>query len=682
MKISDEFMNFINSSDDELYCNESSSYYNYYYVKKETKEPNLCMIYLLKKDKENDFAEQTLQYLCTIDKSKQECIHKHLYNVGERAEFIFGNDFDTNEFQELNHFVTNIKLAVREKVYDYYHNHEDEILKDFDLSIYDERVEKMYINEQSADIYIDFEFNVTLDSLIEYNKDKEKFIENIAKKEIENNREEMTKQITLKTALNQYKEKLLHDPLATRRQAILDILNNGKYKNFKIKYMAPNNTILNTGYSKDSCSYRRTRGDLISDNKFNEIPIKSIQQILWGRSILYDTNEFDKLEYPIDEHIDDFFELNITNQFPKEYYSDKNFVRRLLDNNYIDLYLVDKDLALDQNFILEFLNETHKFSAIPHLNKEIFKDDNFINTILDLLNKNKDTLKKYEIECILTNLPDDIYDNLEFVLKICDIIDYDNIKVLDKISDEVFNDNEFISYINSKGQKLTATTTLIEKVKNVDNLQNLFDRTSLQKNIQYFNDDILEDRDFILDILQDCSKVNKYILSHNTKIVELYADDKAILNLIAASVHPNQVKTFMDVAKVDTTDKSRLFELASLNNGFFKVLDAIDLEIYLTGEAAGIEDISIKKDCANILFCKTSYGEFVINTSNDYIYYKDENEQESRITGVVYSPVCDAIHEIINELYPKYNDSTYKTFNDIYRDLRTELINKEREMER
>lgn len=523
------------------------------------------------------------------------------------------------------------------------------ILETIDLEEYREDAIKRFKEKQELTFPLqasDIIFNQ--DIIADYFYDKKSLSQNIFSCLSQRKLYEYERYIAHKECIRQYKKALESNPELKGLNDICTAVN-GSVQSFTIHY-----TNLKGEHKKHSFKKNVSKMDLVNKTILNHqvldtIPIESIDKITWRNDVLYDAKKYDKLKFSEEQTASRFILLGHSDDVKSIHFDNEKIMTSVILTNPVFMDMSSPRLLSSNDFIINLMknikSESNQFLAncMPGLDfyelrsnflskKYIFlhtspvlkNTKEFIMNYLNVCGDN-DYNSHYNIGFGTgpTSYTKDFFDcitpfttSFEFCKFLIENAGVE--KIIDLIPEEFVNKDKMIETLQGVKEKSRYSFRIYDKINSIENLQKLFDEREIRQSLCYLHDNVLKNREFILDNITPSS--NPLTTS---VIYDLYYKDEEIIDKIINTInHESDCKKFLNYAHIRTTDSFEIFQLCNKNINFFSTLMADDVKIFMDGEFSDVESIDVSNNDINIttpncVFNINRYGNItIINREN------------------------------------------------------------------
>lgn len=404
--------------------------------------------------------------------------------------------------------------------------------------------------------------SITLENLEDFTNDRDDFAYNIAENKINEDYEckvSYKKYVDLLAAINYIKN---NTPIDFELENIIrDIADDCKYRNYKV---------IATKNGNDE--YILTEQ---SERDLNAFPVYAIKKIIWGRTILFDVENYDKnqikalrtdIEYNIKyiKQINSYSQIGFLVYLDESLYSNFDFCKE-----YVKIgYSYEKvNLKLKEN--ISFIKEIQKYVNTACLIKEtpenvIIANKDYFST---LLFKNVGAVRS-----IYTSLPKDLQLDDNILLK---AIALNGIDIIDSLDVSVFNNPKVQTAFDEwfLSNPVYPFLNFYKKCSiPVNMLQNRRTRILALciNGMNMLDDSDLNDESFIMEYLErlkDCNAINKnYFSGFYNSLKDLKTD-------------MNVLEKMLEIFTIDYLDWSTLDTLIKQNLDFQKKVVLLNKEL-------------------------------------------------------------------------------------------------------
>lgn len=650
MTIEKKYLDFIMSSDDKkeylLDKYNSGKLKPVTLEKKHLKNPNLVAIYFSKQEYDNPFSDYVTKYLCTFDLKNMEILHitnDNLYNFDD--DFINGTYPEVSEKQFI---ISKIKKEVEQAVINRMEKNADIYLSKVNIKDYESLIVSKYKKQFTNSFPENFvDFNLDFNIINEYFTDKNKFIEEMSNKfYTEENIKMFTDYIAIEKGYKDYIDEIDNNVYKKAKDEILKIITDDKYKNIKIYYTNPDKTQSIDYYGKQEHRFSDQKSAIIDKDKFDNIPIKAIDKIIWSRSTLYQKTEEMEKEFDYDEksQVEDFIKLSKINNLPDWVYNDKDYGKKMYDS--MGVYAFEKlndNLLNDKSYISSIINDNEKntLSILLALKKSNLMNDK--NFIMFALNKINNICTTTECLRIAEHINPDLLKDKDVVKK---IIEFKRLspQLLNQIDNGLLNNKEIVNTLAKDPIDNDFAKEVIPLFNTSENLLQVFTKDKLQKYLSYIQQSILVgDKALLLTLLDDLPEAygSKLFDNSDNYYFSLYKDDKEVMDAFIKHISDKESAQYI-LDELDINPKNdieKIYELASNNIKFLSVLNENEQKVYYDGEINELQNIKDIDLCRKHICIESAFGMFDIkynnfSTSNAEFY--DINGHRNRVPKISY----------------------------------------------
>ena len=666
MNISKEILDFINSSDTQYKLSNEKKL-----IKVNMKDSNFINLYECDNiDPENTLGQTETRFSFIYDLKNKDVVYTNraLYNNNTwNCPKYFENVTKADE-EKYAKLLDNIKSKMKECAY--------EKIKMLEPSIIDKIKPEDYIDE-AKEIYkkknkikTPFErkyFTITPNIINCYYNNQDEFAEEAYKQLDSNDFKLYENFIGLQKAMELYKKQLEKDPTSERKMALCNLIDNDKYKTLTINYKHPNGIIMSEKINKTRSYNLNAKKNIMEDNNIQNIPIRSIQNITWSKKVLYDTNDFKDLNLTENDEWFDFAVNGNVNSLPEEKYEDKELMKMIIDFKAgYAVHLSDK-LKRDKDFILELIKNKPNddvYKIYLNIDDSLKKDKDFILKFLEIGFPTPYVQNKhYNYYSAKTNFLYDFEKNTlscisDATVKIKSIekIGINNSSFIKDIPMSVWNSKEMMESLQKIYISSNDASLIIGFYNSAKDIKQVLSRENIKENIDYINDILICDKNFMKDILNTKDKIRTSCLRQNDRIIKKYEDDDEICDLIAKNLTGiKQVATYVGI-KDPTYDSLERFKLVNKNIAFLNTLKPTDMEMFFDGELFNVKDLNIYIKNDNI-YIEAPNSNYEINLYGS-ISIHDKHGGPGIYKNLNYAQ--KDLFEVLNEKYPEIKSTNFR----------------------
>ena len=695
MKIKEEYLDFFKSDDEEVSYKvkkyNKEKLYDFTLKKVPLKNPNLCAVYYIQKDsQDNPFSKIIQSYLCTFDKNTLDILHMSsdtydcLDTVLEKSDY--------REVDKLTGLSHQIKYEINELLLTILKNNTESYLKSIDFKEYENKIIEMYKNKTTEPLPDDMiNFKLDFDKISDYFSDKKAFLYKQAKLNLtEENINKFKRYLALTIGYEQYVNRIENSDIGKIKKILLELMNNEKYKTLKINYTYPDGKSATCEYSKKDYGFYSIKSKIFDCEKIEDIPIRAITSIKWGRSTLYQRDEVvsEKFDYPLEQQIDEFMDLNHITHYPDFVYKDKEYIEKLYDKcGPSILEHIDKGILSDSVYMTDFINRHEKNARYILANMKgssLLSNKLFMQFIFSkLLNEDNQYNLKTSISVILNKIDPILLEDLEIAKELFRKNPSYDTAFFNKFDISIINSPEIMNII-SKGSfdKSSPAHLFFKYFDTPEKLLKVFSKEQLQSNICYIDEKLLtSDKALVMTLLDDMEP-SKALFKNNNYFIDSYANDEIVMEKIIKIVSGQyDVQRVAALLKLNPEcDKEKVYEISLDNIEFINILKNEDKKVYFVGEAYEAKNI-LEIDGENVEI-QSAYGIFglTVRSYSTSVTFSDFNGHKVSLSSEIQNEVLNIILDNLKEIT---KDETSDTIYTLIRNNASTLlsISKEQEQE-
>lgn len=467
------------------------------------------------------------------------------------------------------------------------------------------------------------------------------------------------------------------DPLIQRKKAIMELLTNDNYKSFRVTYIQPDNINKKEfKFNKSLKSYENVGTEVMKNDVLQFIPIIAIDKINYGKKVLYNNNDFEKIEYNKDDLAKAYAKSNDHREFynvAKENPNNLDVIVELLAKNFYYLsHNIDKGLYSNFDFLKKLIGKIEPYylvNIIDDFDSDIFINKDNVKELFLTIKAEKEFMKKRGwsniFESLYKKIPKSLFKE-EDLLKLMIELNV-NKELINKIDVTKLTEEMFQIIKNNKRKEL-----FFPIMPTKYDLLKIASKEELAIEISSFSENVLYDRDFLLDLVNNYkAKCLEYPIFMK-KISSFYKDDDLFINTIAKAYigNPEKFIEYFDLKN----NREKIFELCSINATFIYALTNSELEIFIEAESLDIESVKCKNET---IYYKVPFGNITVDKNGTY-YFEDENDHKYKF--FYKEPIL--INNIKNWLKENYGISHIQNHKKLVEQLehieKTKEINTER----
>ena len=670
----EKFLNFL-KSDNLIYKITTEDDEKKFAQKIEATE-NVNVVYLYTVDNVLKRIEMTPSIL--VDKQGNLLSIKNTYACDDFKSYLFNEDIYeasrliTSKIKDFeNEIINEVKVKLASKELDF--------LKDYDTDYYRKEAINCKINNSYPhfDVYFEYE-NKDIFFVDKYYFDRKTLLEDTVANLVEKNEPRYKNYFLTKFEIERMEKENEEDENKKFLNTLVGLLDNPKHKTLKISFKHPDGTIDNREIQKlNNYSISRFKRDILSNYILENIPVFAIETVKWSRSTLLDRKKFG-LKIDNSKLLNTFVECDAVEHFPKEYYKDQGFIKKIVDKHDRNIKYADESLLADKKFCNDLINILCcKRTILNYIDKSLAHDQDFIGNFLDSLSDNE---KIYTLGSFRKEVLED-YDFVKFLnskgIPFTKIANYvSNAFIINKKFEEILNGEKLDTVSDSKIVE-DNRLSILEKFYTKEALKRYsdyidFSKESADKLCEYINMgayiDVLEADNGALPL------INSYI-----------DDDFMIFELSKTFNNAYYIPKFLAKLGIDKDkEPEKVLPFCSYNPLFLNYVRKDEHITFIESEIANIESFKINNDeeiSFTTDFCtfefkgysdindSSSFVNVGVTSSNDniksYFYFRDsevrntaiENIKEyvKKLTGkevTTFSQMREALEKIekINEL--------------------------------
>ena len=495
-------------------------------------------------------------------------------------------------------------------------------------------------------------------------------------------------------AMNDYIKEIDADPEKKINKSIIDTLLNDKYKTFRIFHTLPSGKQKEFRFKKGTVKYGNVSKAVVEDNIIYNIPLQAIDKIVYGKNVLFE-RENDKKR-----NLEELAILyakckrdTMVNEIIDGFKNNEKVMKELFKTKANTFGKYGDNLKSSPEFILDILknnaNCLNSYYVFNDIDKSLYKNKSFVYTVLDMMKENNKLdkatfISKIDTSIISPKMLGQIL-NLKYISEtFCKSVPKsiintkENLEIISNLFNKVFERSSNVAYC------------LLPLITDKESLLKITDTENLSKYICMLDQDILDDRDFIIELL-NCKSANPFNgqITNIKKLYDMYSDDDIMLTKIAiTSQNLYQAKNVISMLNIDESDREKFFELASQNIFFYSLLTDNEKEIFLTAESLEISELIENKDkdnnvksysfktlSGNIELCKTDKCAFYFKDfRGNQLYLSDkevelikENLQNYLINDMkleydpkkdLYDNIKNSFNKTLDDIINSYSDNT------------------------
>ncbi len=597
-----------------------------------------------------------------VDKDGNLLKINNIYLCEDFQDAIFDIKDISKAAHEINDSFREFELEIEDKIKEVLKSKEAEFLKEYKFEDFEENAVRNIVNKTTPHFNFYFSFEEKDIFFLEnFYFNKTKLFDEAVEKTVEKYTDAYKTYFFEKSAIEEIEKANKEDDNKRFKREIINILDNPKHKTFTIYYTHPNGKHAESVFAKSENDYRlsQIKRDVLAKDTFNNIPVYAIDMVKWGRSTLIKKEDY-KLTIDKSEILNKFVENNIVSNFPKEYYKDKGFVRKIADIYERNLEYADKELMSDKDFCLDLYKDGFSlYNLYQYVDKNLLKNEDFINKIYETINERE------------TNVI------LSYVKKE-DLEDYDYIKFLKskgvniseialRISDDFVFSSKFYDILD--GEKLNRVN------------ESAFNKYRLSILEKYLSEKCILRNFRLIDISKEMeNKITQYIdlgapidVFHKNddgrNLIQKYIDNDFMLYELSKTItNANLADTFLRELSIDRNkDNDSVLPYCSYNTLFLNLLTDENKKIFIENEIANIEtfdiedgEICFKTDFCTITCTRHSWDSSISSISfNSFV---DNGFRKYSAYGALKTTAIEEIYKFVNELTGK----TVGNFNEMH----------------
>lgn len=506
-----------------------------------------------------------------------------------------------------------INTKIQEKILAELSTLDEQILKTVDLTKYEESAQRLFLDKKQPTFdlrnIVQMDQNILMDFIDNDGELKRSVISALSDSHLA--RYEVY--VAEKELLRQYQERLDTEPALKNINAIINIVNNDK-QSYSIKYRDMRGNTKKGQFKKNVTNLKMINNTIVKHNVLSTIPIELIDEISWRSTILYKKDEAYPFEFSDKDtavrlallgHVDDISPAMFHNQdfvidaisqhtrllkvFPEESYNDRDIALKIMKKIEQTVPAMMNDCLTDHN-VWEHRGYQSIFYVFQNLPNAVKTDKDFLKEYLKLHNGQLlPTYTSYTmpkpyvddlISCIAPYLSD-----VQFAKIALENTNFDK-RIVATVPDYVINDPEILKSIMEHKKYTETNMEIFRKIQQISDLEKIFDKSFIQKNICELSGNILCSRAYIYDNI-----TNDALYSDN--ILSIYSEDAEMINkLFEKAKYKECCKMYLDTV-YPRADSIKIFELCSKNIFFYNLLKEDDKQIFIDGEMSEIENIYV-----------------------------------------------------------------------------------------
>lgn len=665
MNISKEILDFINSSDKQYKLSNEKKL-----IKVNMKDSNFINLYECDNiDPGNTLGQTETRFSFIYDLKNKEVVYTNraLYNNTWECPKYFENVTKADE-EKYAKLLDNIKSKMKECAYEKIKVLEPSIIDKIKPEDYIDKAKEIY--KKKNKIKTPFErkyFTITPNIINCYYNNQDEFAEEAYKQLKPNDFKLYEDFVGLQKAMELYKKQLEKDPISERKMALCNLIDNDKYKTFTINYKHPNGILMSEKINKTRSYNSNAKKNIMEDDNIQNIPIRSIQNITWSKKVLYDTNNFKDLNLTENDEWFDFAINGNIKSLPEEKYENKELMKMIIGfkAGYV-VHLSDK-LKRDKDFILELIKDKPNedvYRIYLNIDDNLKKDKDFILKFLEIgfptpyvQNKHYDYFSAkrdflYDFEKNTLSCTSDATVKIKSIEK----IGINNSSFIKDIPMSVWNSKEMMESLQKIYISSSDASLIIGFYNSAKDIKQVLSRENIKENIDYINDILICDKNFIKDMLNTEDKIRASCLFQNDRIIKKYKDDDEICDLIAKNLtNIKQVANYVDT-KDPGYDSLERFKLVNKNIAFLNILKPTDIEMFFDGELFNVKDLNIYVKNDNI-YIEAPNSNYEINLYGSISIY-NKHGGLGICKNLNYAQ--KDLFEVLNEKYPEIKSTNFR----------------------
>ena len=542
-------------------------------------------LYCIEKFKENDIMNKDYYYLCSID-NEYNIMYLTDYNRGRYysnehkiktiLEGIIDQkfvDLDTHETSELidetNEKYKDYMMDADKIIEEEFESKKEEIMKEYKYKDY-RKIGMEYYSESRTNskpqCYPSINSNII--SAIDAGKYKEYILDRFSK----DYEEKYKKYFFYEQAKKDYEEEFNSNPMLQKNNKIKEIFENDAYQSFRIFHTMPDGNEREFSFKKGTQKYGNVLESIIQDNEIYNIPIDSINKIVYRKTILVNKDDYKLPPYDLEELAKKYAKCKhdpMYEQVIKAFNDNGNVMKVVIERDADLIKKASPKLLNDKDFILDVVDNHYnertgwwwsRDTYASNFGQDLFKDRDFVNKIIKVLQKEKNKEKRSKIK-IADLIDESIIDN-DLVLDMLNCYEVTEATKIIPRYDICLTDDKILDKLKELNIRESCYSDVIKNVlpyiRDVNRLFELFNINIIGEKILQLDENILNDKEAVMTILNNAeqalpvsenySKYGKF----DSSLLEYYQEDKDVCRGIVKHLrYDNEVSGFLSLVSCD-----------------------------------------------------------------------------------------------------------------------------------